>query len=173
MKTRFIYLLLVIFFFSGFSVAQSPRQRRDRARNAEDSRNAEAEKDKEARDELAAQLLTRAAAISSQLSDSDRAYLLSRLAQASARKQPQQSLAWADEVFTVTAGLPASMQRSQSEATAVQAAAEVDPQHALQLLGREEAQSASLPDQRPMQAVQVFQRYWQKNGIDGLDALLA
>src|SRR5436305_8634240 len=114
MRVRFVFLLLAVFFLCAFSVAQSPRPR-DRARNANAEKNPEAEKEKEARDELAAQLLTRAAGISSQLSDSERAYLLARLAQACARKNPQQALDWADQVFTVTAGLPASMQRSQTE----------------------------------------------------------
>src|SRR3954469_20095111 len=134
--------LLFIFLLPALSIAQSPRQRgRTRDTNAEKSAEdkKEAQKEKEARDGLAAQLLTRAAGIGSQLSDADRAYLLARLAQASARKQAQQSLTWSEEVFTVTTRLPPSAQRSQTEAMAVQAATEADPQRALQLLGRIEA----------------------------------
>jgi hypothetical protein len=138
----------------------------------------EAKKQKAANERLAKDLLMRASAMSKQLSDSERAYLLSRLAQASTKTMKDQSKAWADEVFQVSAGLPADVQRSQNEMTAMMAIAENDPDHGLEMLAKMEAPAPRsdgqpAPDMRSTAATMLFQKIWQTRGVEAIDSLQA
>jgi hypothetical protein len=150
-------------------------------RKADDKKVAETpekKKEKAANERLAKDLLIRASAISKQLSDSERAYLLAKLAQASTKTMKEQSKAWADEVFQLSAGLPADAQRSQNEMTAMMAIAENDSGHGLELLTRMEAPAPRsdgqpAPDMRSMTATMLFQKIWQKRGAEAIDSLQA
>ncbi|MCU1310320.1 MAG: hypothetical protein JWO20_1445, partial [Candidatus Angelobacter sp.] len=120
-------------------------------RKAEDKKvveTPEKKKEKAANEQLAKDLLTRASGMSKQLSDSERAFLLAKLAQASTKTMKEQSKAWADEVFQVSDGLPNDAQRSQNELIAMMAVSENDPDHGLELLARMEA-PAPRSDGRP------------------------
>jgi hypothetical protein len=150
-------------------------------RKADDKKAAETpekKKEKAANQQLAKDLLIRASAISKQLSDSDRAYLLAKLAQASTKIMKDQSKAWADEVFQLSPGLPADAQRSQNEMTAMMAIAENDSDHGLELLTRMEPPAPRSdgqpgPDLRAMTATMLFQKIWQKRGAEAIDSLQA
>src|SRR5437879_1413937 len=138
----------------------------------------EQKKLKEENQQLAKDLLTRAYGISKQLSEADRQYLLAKLAQASSKSMRDKSQAWADEVFQLSSGLPNDTQRSQNEMTAMMAIAENDPEHALQLLTKMEPPAARddgrpAPDTRSGAAAMLFQKYWQKRGVEGLETLQA
>jgi hypothetical protein len=155
---------------------RQPRQRKTDDKNIADT--PEKKKEKAANEQLAKDLLTRASGMSKQLSDSDRAFLLAKLAQASTKTMPEQSKAWADEVFQVTSGLPADAQRSQNEITAMMAMTENDPDKGLQMLSKMEAPAPRsdgrpVPDMRAGAAGMLFQKYFQKRGSEGIEALQA
>ena len=137
----------------------------------------ESKKAKQERDALAESLLGRAYSLTKQTSDSERAYILGRLAEAAVKTHPQKSREWAEEVFSVTANLPNDMQRSQVETTALQALSENDPDRALELLAKLETprnkDGELVPDIAASVATMLFQRYWQKKGLEGLDNLTA
>src|SRR5207253_11307806 len=114
-------------------------------------------------------LLQRAYSTSKELSDSDRAAVLSRLASSSSRVMPDRSKAWADEVFQITQGLSNDNSRQQYEMTAMLAVAENDLDHAMQLLMQMSLPGATddgtpLMDLRGPAAIGLFQKYWQKRG---------
>jgi hypothetical protein len=150
-------------------------------RKAEDKKvveTPEKKKEKAANEQLAKDLLTRASGMSKQLSDSERAFLLAKLAQASTKTMKEQSKAWADEVFQVSDGLPNDAQRSQNELIAMMAVSENDPDHGLELLARMEAPAPRsdgrpAPDMRAPAATMLFQKVWQKRGAEGIDSLQA
>src|SRR6185312_14752364 len=136
----------------------------------------EAKKLKEENERKAKELLQRAYANTKDLSESDRAAILARLASSSARVMPDQSKAWADEVFQITRGLSSDNARGQYEMTALLAVAESDPDHALQLLPQmsppgTNPDGAQIPDLRSPAAAGLFQKYFQKKGEAGLPAL--
>ena len=136
----------------------------------------EAKKLKEESERKAKELLQRAYSNTKDLSDSDRAAILARLASSSVRVMPDQSKAWADEVFQITSGLTNDSLRGQYEMTALLATADTDPDHALQLLLQMSAPGMdqdgnTLPDLRGPAAAGLFQKYFQKKGEAGLPAL--
>jgi hypothetical protein len=136
----------------------------------------EAKKLKEANAQRAKELLQRAYGTTKSLSDSDRAAVVARLAASSQRAMPDQSKAWGDEVFLITAGLSNDNSRGQYEMTALLAVAENDPDHALRLLVQMSPPGTAedgnpLMDLRGPAAVGLFQKYWQKRGDEGLPAL--
>jgi len=137
----------------------------------------ESKKAKADRDALADALLTRAYSLTKQTSDAEKAYILARLAEASTKTFPQRSKDWATETFSVTAGLPNDMQRAQNEISALNALAENDADAALDLLAKLETpkdrDGQPVPDLRNGVTTMLFQRYWQKNGMDGVDKLTA
>src|SRR4051812_48886714 len=138
----------------------------------------EAKKLKEENERKAKELLQRAYSNTKDLSESDRAALLARLASSSARVMPEQSKAWADEVFQITQGLNNDNFRGQYEMTAVLAVGENDPDHALQLLLQMSPPGSNqdgnpMPDLRSSAAAGLFQKYFQKRGEAGLPALQA
>lgn len=138
----------------------------------------EAKKLKEENERKAKELLQRAYSNTKDLSESDRAAILARLSSSSARVMPDQSKAWADEVFQITQGLTNDNFRGQYEMTALLATAETDPDHALQLLLRMSPPPTNqdgnpVPDLRGPAASGLFQRYFQKKGEAGLPALQA
>lgn len=154
--------------------------------NEEDRRPASKEPAKETpaskkakadRDALAESLLDRAYGLTKQTSDAEKAYILSRLSEASSKSSPQKSKEWANETFSVTANLPNDMQRSQVEIAALQSLAENDADHALELMSKLETPQGRdgqpVPDVRSGVATMLFQRYWQKKGVDGIDTLTA
>lgn len=152
--------------------SRRPRPQEPAVKETPESKKAKAD-----RDALAETLLTRAYSLTKQTSESEKAYILARLAEASSKSHPQKSKEWADETFSVTAGLPNDMQRSQNEIAALQALSENDPDHALELMSKMEAprnrDGEPVPDIRAGVATMLFQRYWQKKGINGLDTLTA
>lgn len=133
--------------------------------------------EKKERDALQETLLNRAYGMTKEVSDSDKALLLSRLAEASAKNHAEKSKKWADEVFTVTANLSATTQRSQTEVATLMALAENDPEHALELLNNMEApqprEGQPVMDPRSNAATMLFQRYWQKKGMESIDSISA
>jgi hypothetical protein len=136
----------------------------------------EAKKLKEENERKAKELLQRAYANSKDLSESDRAAILARLASSSARVMPDQSKAWADEVFQITQGLNNDTFRGQYEMTAMMAGADNDPDHALQLLLQMSPPVLNQEgkpglDLRSQAAAGVFQKYYQKKGEAGLPML--
>lgn len=135
----------------------------------------ESKKAKADRDALAESLLNRAYSLTKQTSDTEKAYILSRLAEASVKTHPQKSKDWADEVFSVTGTLPNDMQRSQVEIATLQALSENDPDHALELLAKMETprdrDGQPVPEMVSSVATMLFQRYWQKKGMDSLEGL--
>lgn len=136
----------------------------------------EAKKLKEENERKAKELLQRAYSNTKDLSESDRAAILARLASSSARVMPDQSKAWAEEVFQITRGLSSDNARGQYEMTALLAVAENDPDHALQLLLQMSSPGLNqdgnpLPDLRGAAATGLFQKYFQKKAEAGLPAL--
>ena len=136
----------------------------------------EARKLKEENAQKAKELLQRAYGSTKNLSDSDRAAVIARLASSAQHEMPEQSKAWGDEVFQITSGLANDNFRGQYEMTALLAVAENDPDHALQLLtqmsppGTTDSGAPGL-DLRSPAATGLFQKYFQKKGAEGVPAL--
>lgn len=152
------------------SFAQEPAGPRVRRAVVRDEKPTSAEDKK-----LQAELLDRAYGLSKNLSDSDRAFLLGRIASASAKNDSERATKVAEEVFGITSNLKPGMNRNQAELSAVSAVAESDIPAALQMLQRMEAPpaGAQMPDLRMGLAAMLFQRHWQKEGLNGIDTLNA
>ncbi|MCU1284670.1 MAG: hypothetical protein JWO13_1020 [Acidobacteriales bacterium] len=177
----FFILVFCASLFAQIEIAGPQQQRPQRGnRGAGDDKIARepsmSAKEKAANEQMQRDLLARAYGMSKDLSESDRAFLLARLAQASTKVDAEKSKKWADEVFDVSAGLPADMSRNQNEMNAMIAIAENDPDHGLQLLLKMEPPAPRddgrpQPDMRSGAAMMLFQKYWQKKGADGIEAL--
>ncbi len=151
--------------------------RRPRAQEPALKETPESKKAKAEREALQESLYLRAYSLTKQTSDAEKAYILGRLAEASSKSHPAKSKEWAEETFSVTANLPNDMQRSQNEMAALQALSENDADRALELMAKMETprnrDGEPVPDIRAALATMLFQRHWQKKGIEGLDTLTA
>jgi len=149
-----------------------PREAREATPETPESKKAKAE-----RDAMAESLLNRAYSLTKQTSDTETAFILARLAQASSRNHPQRAKEWAEEVFNLTANLPNNMQRSQYETMALTAMSEVDPEKAIEMLPRLETPNnrdgQPQPEVRLSVTAMLFNRYWQRKGMDGVETLRA
>lgn len=130
-----------------------------------------------ANEKLAKQLFNRAYATGKDLSEADRAFLSARLAEAWAEKDKNKATTFADEAFSLSAGLK-DMQLSEPRTTAMLALAKVNPEHALELLGRMEAppprdDGSPRRDPRQAAATMLFQNYFRSAGMDALPAIEA
>src|SRR4051812_26733908 len=178
MKLRFALLCSVVSILTANLVAQDMLRQQTLPASTDKItvETPEAKKLKAENEEKAKELLQRVAGTTKNLSDSDKAAVLARLAAASWRVMPEQSRAWAVEGFEVTSGLSNDNSREQYEMTASMAVAENDPDHALRLLMQMSppgtAQDGTpLMDLRGPASAALFQKYWQKRGEQGLPAL--
>lgn len=160
------------------TIDENDRRPAARARaQAEVKETPASKKAKAEREALAETLLNRAYSLTKQTSDSEKALVLGRLAEASVKTHPQKSKEWAEETFSVTANLPNDMQRTQPEVAALQALSENDAVRALELMGKMETpknrDGEPVPDVRMGMATMLFQRVYQKQGLESLDTLRA
>jgi hypothetical protein len=129
-------------------------------------------------DRLQTTWLEQAYALGTQVSEMDKAALLSRLVQTLARKQPEKAGAWAEEAFATTGSLTNDPRRGQIEMETVQGLASGDPAHAMKLLTRMSPPSTPedgrpVMDMRAVAALPVYVSYWQKTGITGTEQISA
>jgi hypothetical protein len=134
---------------------------------------------KEARD-LSSRLLDRAYGLSAQVSDADKAFLLARIAEVTAKSDPELSLSRAGEALQIASELASGPARSRIFMSAISALSENDIDRALQALQQlapppaaSDAINQPPPDLRSMLAIPLFQKAWQKHGLDSLDQLQA
>jgi hypothetical protein len=175
MSTRSVLLLTVVA-ITASAVAQEQR-RIVRSPNAE-PRPQLTPAQKKQQQEWKKQFITRAASTAKDLSSSDRAFLLARLADASAKSEPAQAKAWAEEAFQLSGSMPQNMQRGQTVMQSVLAVSKIDTDRAMQMLAQIEPPPAAnsspgIPDIRDPISTMAFQAQWKKNGVNGLDAIQA
>jgi hypothetical protein len=158
----------------GAQVRTAPGPRADR-RIAE--AEPKVEKPTKAELKLAAAFIDRAQALTNDLNDTDRAYLLAKMAELTAKRDPQTSKAHAEEAFKL-AGNSSDGAASQIQMSAMMAVSQNDLDRALQMLSEMPAQrqrpDGSLsPDIRGAAATMLFTRAFTKQGMDAVEKLQA
>jgi hypothetical protein len=173
MSSRPVLLLLTLIAITTAAGAQEQR-RIVRAPNAE-PRVQLTPAQKKKQQELMKQFITRAASTAKDLSNNDRAFLLARLADASAKSDPARAKAWAEEAFQLADSMPQNMQRGQTVMQSVLAVSKIDIDRAMQMLTQVDPPPANaspgIPDLRDPISTMVFQAQWKKSGVNGLDAI--
>jgi hypothetical protein len=144
-----------------------------------DRRIAEAEpkveKPTKAELKLAADLIDRAQALTSDLNDTDRAYVLAKMAELTAKRKPEQSKTWAEEAFKLAANSN-NAASGQVQMSAMMAVSQNDLDRALQMLSEMPAQrprsdGSVAPDIRGAAATMLFSRAFTKEGMSSVDKL--
>jgi hypothetical protein len=154
--------------------AGNPERRSDR-------RIAEAEpkieKPTKAELKLAAELIDRAQALANDLSDTDRAYVLAKMAELTAKRSPEESKTRAEEAFKLAANSNDTA-ASQIQMSAMMAISQNDLDRALQMLSEMPAQrprsdGSMSPDIRGAAAAMLFTRAFSKEGMVSVEKLQA
>jgi hypothetical protein len=177
---RFPALLL---FCSLSAAAQTPEIRTGPppagAERRADRRIAEAEpkveKPTKAELKLAAELIDRAQALANDLSDTDRAYVLAKMAELTAKRSPEQSKTRAEEAFKLAANSNDTA-ASQIQMSAMMAISQNDLDRALQMLSempaqRTRADGSQSPDIRGAAAAMLFTRAFTQEGMTSVEKL--
>jgi hypothetical protein len=178
---RFPALLLSLSALCSLSAAQAPEIRIGPPGSGQraDRRIAEAEpkveKATKAELKLAAEYLDRAQSLIGDLNDTDRAYVLAKMAELTAVRDPQASKTRAEEAFKLAANSNDTA-ASQIQMSAMMAVSQNDLDRALQMLSempaqRQRSDGTSSPDIRGAAATMLFSRAFTKNGIDSVDRL--
>lgn len=126
---------------------------------------------------LAGELIQRAAGLTNDLSETDKAYVLARMAELSAKRNPEQSQTWAEEAFRI-AGSQTGLAKGSIQMSAIMAVSQNDLQRALEMLSSMEnpgllSNGQPAPDIRAAAAVMLFTRAFNKDGMKSIDALEA
>jgi hypothetical protein len=124
---------------------------------------------------LAADLIQRTQGIAGDLNDTDRAYVLAKMAELTAKRDPEQSRTWAEESFRLAANLSGNAQGS-IQMDALMAVSQNDLDRALDMLVSMEAPRQTdgggfAPDIRGAAATMLFSRAFSKSGMKVLDRL--
>jgi hypothetical protein len=124
---------------------------------------------------LAADLIQRTQALTGDLNNTDRAYVLAKMAELTAKRDPEQSKAWAEEAFRLGGDLSGNA-RGSVQMNALMAVSQNDLDRALEMLGSMEAprQTESggfAPDIRGAAATMLFSRAFGKDGMKIVDSL--
>src|SRR5262249_42091082 len=125
--------------------------------------------------QLAAELIDRAQALTGDLNDTDRAYVLGKMAELTAKRKPDQSKAWAEEAFKLAANNNTTAS-GQIQMSAMMAVSQNDLDRALQMLSEMPAQrprsdGSSAPDIRGAAATMLFSRAFTKDGMNSVEKL--
>ena len=146
-----------------------------------DRRIAEAEpkvdKPTKAELKLSAELIDRAQALANDLNDTDRAYVLAKMAELTAKRKPEQSKTWAEEAFKLAANANDGPS-SQIQMSAMMAVSQNDLDRALQMLSEMPAQrprsdGSQSPDIRGAATTMLFTRAFTKEGMSAVEKLQA
>jgi hypothetical protein len=124
---------------------------------------------------LAAELIDRAQALTNDLNDTDRAYVLAKIAELTAKRDPQTSKTRAEEAFKLAANANDSAS-SQIQMSAMMAVSQNDLDRALQMLSempaqRPRADGSAAPDIRGAAATMLFTRAFTKEGMASVEKL--
>jgi hypothetical protein len=125
--------------------------------------------------QLAAELIDRAQALTGNLNDTDRAYVLGKMAELTAKRKPEQSKAWAEEAFKLAASNN-NTASGQIQMSAMMAVSQNDLDRALQMLSEMPAQrprpdGSFSPDIRGAATTMLFSRAFTKDGMNSVDKL--
>lgn len=167
---RILSLVLVL---SLCSFAQIRTERRPGAEPPAEAKPATPPSKKDLK--LAADLIQRAQGLTADLNDTDRAYALARMAELSAKRNPEQSVTWAEEAYRLAANLPGVAQGS-VQMSALMAVSQNNLDRALEMLGamespRQTANGTFTPDIRAASAAMLFTRAYTKEGDKAVERL--
>ena len=125
---------------------------------------------------LAADLITQAQSLSGDLNPSDRAYVTAKLAELTAKRQPEQSQTWAESAFHQADDLSGAAKGS-VQMSAMMAMSQNNLDRALEMLSsmespRQRDDGTLSPDIRAAAATMLFARAFAKNGMKSVDQLV-
>ena len=126
---------------------------------------------------LSADLIQRAQALTADLNETDRAYVLAKMAELSSKRNPEQSQTWVEEAFNLANNL-ANAAKGSVQMSAMMAMSQNNLDRALGMLSsmdgpRQRDDGGQTPDIRAAAATMLFSRAFSKNGMKSVDALEA
>lgn len=124
---------------------------------------------------LAADLIQRTQGLAGDLNDTDRAYVLAKMAELAAKRDPEQSKSWAEESFRLAGNISGNAKGS-IQMNALMAVSQNDLDRALDMLvsmdaPRQTEGDGFAPDIRGAAATMLFSRAFAKDGMKVLDRL--
>jgi hypothetical protein len=124
---------------------------------------------------LAADLIQRAQTLAADLNDTDKAYVLAKMAELSSKRNPEQSQNWAEEAFNLANNLT-DVSKGSVQMSAIMAMSQNNLDRALGMFSsmdgpRQRDDGTQTPDIRGAAATMLFTRAFTKDGMKSIDAL--